>query len=529
LIAFCSLEGELIFEHEIFGGLIGVAGKFKTFSRIKIKEKNITSKFKIQQEIRKDPANLILHLILFSTAASTIMNLLELGDDELIATFQYVDHKTKLNLMLTCKRFENVIGSYLELFGKFKLSVKPQNLVLPDRVLTLTQMRRHYGKIELLFHDLNLDTNAYNLFFQLLTKIGSKVVDLDIIYSKFCFVSLANLLKLTPNITKLYIFAVQMTPKSFSTVQIKLENLRQIEIHNSSGIEVFEKLKPNSLHEIKLFVTLCGSPGFFTQTDYNSIPRILSKQGNLVSLELTRIPIINFPESPDWTLENLQKLALNRVNIPTPQSFKNFIEFLKTLDKLTDLSLTVEKEETDKLKELFSLPNLTKVEFDFNLDNHLERMANLKIQNPGVEELTLTRVPIEIENDNKYSQFMKMFPNVRKANLYFDFLNSQSTPDLTPINSWTSLKELELNQATGYMLSQIKNLRSFKVYKIHVTADSYFHEFCQNNPQLEQLNLNCERCFSQLEVIAAHLPNLKVLMLQTISTGIYHKNGSGSR
>jgi hypothetical protein len=53
-----------------------------------------------------------------------MMNLVDLGDDELIPIFQRVDHKTKLNLMLTCKRFENVIGSYLELFGKFELCVK---------------------------------------------------------------------------------------------------------------------------------------------------------------------------------------------------------------------------------------------------------------------------------------------------------------------------------------------------------------------------------------------------------------------
>jgi hypothetical protein len=149
---------------------------------------------------------------------------LDLGDDELIALFQHVDHKTKLNLMLTCKKFENVIGSYLELFGKFKLSVKREHLESPDRVQTLSQMRRHFDVIELLGHDhdhdlnlhtkvmqfllpkvhqnwleghghdLNLDTEAYNLVFQLLTRIGSKLVELHLSGSQFCFVSLVNLL-----------------------------------------------------------------------------------------------------------------------------------------------------------------------------------------------------------------------------------------------------------------------------------------------------------------------------------------------
>jgi hypothetical protein len=74
------------------------------------------------------------------------MNLVDLGDDELIAIFQRVDHKTKLTLMLTCKRFEFVIGNYLQLFGKFVLnSFMYLHAELPDQV----QMRRHFGTIKL--------------------------------------------------------------------------------------------------------------------------------------------------------------------------------------------------------------------------------------------------------------------------------------------------------------------------------------------------------------------------------------------
>jgi hypothetical protein len=114
---------------------------------------------------------------------------------------------------------------------------------------------------------------------------------------------------------------------------------------------------------------------------------------NLDSLKLTQISLIDFPESPDWNLENLQKLALNRVNIPTPQSFKNFIEFLKTLEKLAELSLTIEKEATDQLTELFSLPNLTKFSDLEYLELSLRTMksevaiAELKRYLPGLRGL----------------------------------------------------------------------------------------------------------------------------------------------
>jgi hypothetical protein len=142
------------------------------------------------------------------------MNLVDLADEELIPIFQRVDHETKLNLMLTCKRFENVIGSYLELFGKFKLEIKKGHLESPDRVQTLTQIRRHFGAVDLIKRDLNLDTEAYNMVFQLLTKIGSGVVEFRICDSLFCFTSLINLLKLTPNISKLEMIRTGITPRA---------------------------------------------------------------------------------------------------------------------------------------------------------------------------------------------------------------------------------------------------------------------------------------------------------------------------
>jgi hypothetical protein len=118
-----------------------------------------------------------------------------------IAIFQRVDHKSKLNLMLTCKRFEFVIGDYLQLFGKFSLKIcKHPYPEKPDGVQTLTQIqiRRHFGTVELSGYDLRLDTEDYNLFFQMLTKIGPKLVELSIAYGKMSFASLVNLLKLTP-------------------------------------------------------------------------------------------------------------------------------------------------------------------------------------------------------------------------------------------------------------------------------------------------------------------------------------------
>jgi hypothetical protein len=112
-----------------------------------------------------------------------------------------------------------------------------------------------------------------------------------------------------------------------------------------------------------------------------------------------------------------------------------------------------------------------------------------------------------------------------------DFDDSQALGQ-TPINSWASLRELELNVATSNMLPQIKNLRSLKINKIRGIDDNDLHKFCLNNRELEQLDLNYEGLpFSQFEVIAEHLSNLKVLILKTIWLGCdaHQINGSGNR
>jgi hypothetical protein len=433
--------------------------------------------------------------------------------------------------MLTCKRFENVIGSYLELFGKFKLCVKKDHLESLDRVQTLTQMRRNIGIVQLCELDLNVYTKAYNLFFQLLTKTGSRVMELEIFLSQYCFVSLANLLKLTPNITKLSLSQVRITPRTMPVDQIKLERLKTIEICSSSRMEIFEKLiKPNSLREIKISGASVGNYSTFFVNDHRCILRILSKQQKLVSLEFSQVPIIDFPELPDWNLENLQKLILDRVRFPTfrtPKNLQNFVGFVKKLDKFTELSLTVQNEEknydslavreekqrkfAEMVTKLFSLPNSTKFEFEFDHENNLERIANIRIQNNGVEELTLKKIPVE---GSKYSQFVDFFPNVRKAKLDFDDILGQL--DLTSTNSWASLEEFELNFVTDTMLRQIKNLRSLKIDENHVESDISWNDFSQHNRRLERLEIKTGIFLTHLAVIAENLPNLKVLILKTI-------------
>jgi hypothetical protein len=467
------------------------------------------------------------------TATTTIMNLVDLGDDELILLFQYVDHKTKLNLMLTCKRFENVIGSYLELFGKFKLTIREEHLESPDRVQTLTQMRRHFGRIQIFGDDVRLDTEAYNLVFQLLTKIGSKLVELVISCRKICFDSLVNLLKLTHNITMLYVSFMDITAQTDFNAQFKLKNLRRFEIRSSSNIDIFEKIfKHNSLYDIQIIIPRVSLDRNVPVDYWTVIPRILSKQENLVSLALYNCPIVNFPDSPEiWALKHLLELSLSSLKFPTPKDFENFTKFIKSLNKLTELSLRPlaykkrnyidepkfeddikSNDLTEILTHLLFLPTLTKMTFNYFNWTQMEKFSKLKIQNGSVKDLTIIGMT---EDDTEiFGKYLKIFPNVRKLSVTFS--DEESSADLSLINSFTMLEELEVRDLMDEMLYQIKvkTLRCFKINTYWDVEPESCRYFCLNHPQLERLEVGG---YGFENLFVENLPNLKTLILKPVN------------
>jgi Leucine-rich repeat (LRR) protein len=249
----------------------------------------------------------------------------------------------------------------------------------------------------------------------------------------------------------------------------------------------------------------------------------------LVSLELDHFPIMDFPDSPEiWALKNLLKLSLGLLKFPTPKDFENFTNFIKSLDKLTELSLNQledesiresvdieESEEEDEsvvdenrnnimeiLAHLLFLPTLTKLTFKYFSWIETEEIFNLHIQNPSVEELTVQRIS---------ERYMKIFPNVRKINLHF------VDADLTPINSWTLLEGLEVEGFQEEMLFQIdlKTLRCFKIDVDYNVERASWRHFCLNHPQLERLEVG-RYSFENLLVVVENLPNLKTLIFKGV-------------
>jgi hypothetical protein len=173
-------------------------------------------------------------------------------------------------------------------------------------------------------------------------------------------------------------------------------------------------LKQNSLYEMRYKRNEANK-------DWQIFLNILSKQRNVTFLELEGNKVQKFPDTPEkWDLKKLQKLFLQKLKFPVPAAFQNFTRFIKTLDKITDLNLDVMEDKTENKNDytemlLFSLSSLKTLHFENTKEQETGKIGNLCVSNSKVENLTMFGIPSE----NCLGQFVKIFPNVRKAKLVF--------------------------------------------------------------------------------------------------------------
>jgi hypothetical protein len=77
------------------------------------------------------------------------LKLLDLDDDALIMIIDKLDHKEKLQMMATCKRFEGLIGHTHQLFKNFKVCFDQQKTLNSKEIRYFQMARRRFGTVEI--------------------------------------------------------------------------------------------------------------------------------------------------------------------------------------------------------------------------------------------------------------------------------------------------------------------------------------------------------------------------------------------
>jgi hypothetical protein len=453
------------------------------------------------------------------------LKLLDLDDDVLMMIINKLDHKSKLQMMASCKRFEGLIGQTHQFYKNFKFRLDQQKFLKTEETRYLDKIRRRFGIVEI-----SSGTDSYSYrqkslkspILEFFSKVGADILKIKLAKLFFFKSDFCRLMKFLPKTAELEIKGLQFCTESDPEEifeDFKLQHLTTLEISQSTNLDFFAAFVPSSLKILKLIQT----------NNKLWVAELLGKQKDLKELNLEDCKIDDFKFDPENC--HIEKLEICGLEFQNESAFEKFSDFMKIQESVTEFKLFINKKELTKpnrnysgaLTNLLSLKSLKKFTFGcYNDELILEVLSNLKVCNPVVETLIIIDPPHEGAD---LTSLPKLFPYITDLKITWkDFYFYRDYPyfvDLQPINSMKMIRKLEIEYASDEMLAQLtlKELREFHLKKIASTdgeEDEFSLEnwttFINNNCQLEVLHMSeCKMSVEQLQVTMENLPLLKSL------------------
>jgi hypothetical protein len=250
------------------------------------------------------------------------LELLDLDDDVLIGIFDKLNHKSKIQLMLTCKRFEGLIGNTFQFFKYFKLSLNEQ-MIEPHYCQNI---QRKFGIVKIIGSS---NRSYQSQVFEIIKNIGEKIATIDMTDMKIrsnCTriyidlnVSDADFLKLMrfmPNLRELSIsgWKIETSIVQPADADFQLTRLKSLTCNVDLGS--LTALIPSSLSNFKYYCV-----------DGSSVADILARQEKLVNLSLLFMKIDVF----EYHSNNcrIKKLEIHDLVFPVKSEFQKFSNFMK--------------------------------------------------------------------------------------------------------------------------------------------------------------------------------------------------------
>jgi hypothetical protein len=449
------------------------------------------------------------------------LELLDLDDDALIMIIDKLDHKSKLQMMTTCKRFEGLIGQTHQFYKNFKFCYNQQHFLNTNDTQYLQTIRRRFGTVEV---SNGKKINRYRnkllspSILEFLKKIGADILKIKFDELFFYYKSdFLELMKALPKIEELEMKAVELLYERDSDKKIedfKLIHLTNLDIYRSTNLCFCTTFVPASLKSLKIN---------YIFDEENWAAEVLGKQKHLEELSLNYCKIEDFKFDPENC--HIEKLSIEKVKFLNGSAFENFSDFMKTQDSVSELEFGFFEDQLKNLNHkgllmhLLSLKSLKK--FSFGCGNKKEIFSvfsTLKVCSPGVDTLTIHN-PLHEGAD--LNLLPKLFPNVTSLKItckYHEDLFDSDLSDLSPINSMKMVRKLEIDHMTDVMLAQLelKEMREFHLKKIASVIDyevlANWRTFINNNSQLDVLHMpECSMSVEQLKITLENLPSLKSL------------------
>jgi hypothetical protein len=462
--------------------------------------------------------------------ASRELKLLDLDDDALIEIIDKLDHKSKMQMMATCKRLEDLLANTFQFYKNFKLVLDEERV--PAEPHYCKNIRRNFGIVVL---NGTLQGFCGSQIMEIIKNIGENVIQIEI-GSGFCYIGgykvseadFLQLMKYMPNLRELWSSVTVMEPLSVQPV---------------------DAIIPSSLTTL-LFIG-------------EAVAEILARQQRLISLSFFYLQINSFNYNPSNC--HIKNLLIRDVVFPIKSVFQKFGEFMKIQKSLVDLDLRICERElrnnndyTDILTHLLSLKSLKKLLIGCG-NLIFTPLSKISVCNPAVQNLTIIDPP----NGADLQKLANFFPNVTDLQIGWenniDIDTDNVAINLKPINSMKKIRSLSIDYLTEEMFAQLdlKQMMEFRmdwfgsnpfiIYSDYAFLDEEFdvdvalpieilegrstnwRTFINNNCQLEILHMPEARIpMELLQITLENLPLLKNLsmMVDDCNFSLAHYNPS---
>jgi hypothetical protein len=462
------------------------------------------------------------------------LKLLDLDDDALIMIVDKLDHRSKKQMMATCKRFESLIGHTHQFYKNFQFRYDQEEFLKSKETRYLEKARRRFGIVEICsgansYSNRKISLKSPSLEF--LKKIGAHILKIKFDTVFFFKPDFWKLMKTLPKVEEMEMKHMYF-PSENQQIDVvfedfELQELTKLDISASSDLEPFGKFIPASLKILKI----CG---LWSQ---NWDAEALGKLKSLVELNLRFCRITGFNFDPENC--HIEKLEIRLLEFPNGSAFEKFSDFMKIQESVTELELLFSEEEIKNhdykglLEHLFNLKSLKKLIIDYRHVEISSILSKLKACNPTVDTLTILKPP----SGTDFKIFPKFFPNVSDLKITWkyhenDFIRWDFLRDLElnvkPINSMKKIRKLEIDYLSEEMLAQLDLNQLQEIYVSRCTnyvglardgddlelVNLNWRSFISSHSQLKILHMSC-CCFGveQLQIALENLPLLTSLEL----------------
>jgi hypothetical protein len=428
------------------------------------------------------------------------LKLVDLDDDALIMIIKKLDHKSKKQMMATCKRFERLIGQTHQFYKNFKLNWNELRTVA--KAHHCSNIQRKFGSVNF-FGSLFISQDSRIM--EVIKSIGANVIEVHLDDLETSDTVFLEMMKLLSNLRELTISGsgnLYESRRSKLSPDSKLTNLIKLDINEPK--KILEALVPDSLKILKI-----GSFSNPYQPYWDAA--ILGKQTGLEELSLIKLQI----DFSGFDAENchIKKLEIGELSFLDQISFKKFTDFLKMQESVVELELNIDENKlrahdyAGTMTHLLNLKSLKKLHINcYNWNGITATFSKSNFCNPAVDSLSIKNT----SSGADLKKLPKFFPNVTDMKIHDGYYSV----DLQPINSMKQIRKLDVEYMSEQILVefQLNQMRELIISRSdRLTPLAIWKTFINNNCQLEIFHMKWSMPIEHLLVTLENLPLLKSL------------------